>query len=66
MSAMRHFVRGSCLISLIVLLSGCIFAPRGGPGYRAGYREGYYDSAHHRYWHDNGWHQCGYHDPHCR
>jgi hypothetical protein len=65
MSAIRHIARGSCLITMIVLLAGCVIAPRGGPGYHGGYHEGYYDRAHHRWWHDNGWHDCGYNDPHC-
>ena len=61
MSVIRPIARGSCLIARIALLAGCIVAPRGG----SGYHEGYYDRAHHRYWHDNGWHQCGYNDSHC-
>ena len=60
MSAIRYIARGSCVITLIALLAGCVIAPRGG------YHEGYYDHAHHRWWHSNGWHDCGYNDPHCR
>jgi hypothetical protein len=56
MSAIRFVARGSCLIGLTVLLAGCIIAPRG--GYHDGYSEGYYDRAHHRYYHDHEWHQC--------
>jgi len=54
MSAIRYIARGSCLISLIALLAGCVIAPRGDDGYR----EGYYDAPHHRYWHDHEWHDC--------
>jgi hypothetical protein len=64
MSAIRYIARGSCLVSLIVLLAGCIIAPRDG-GYREGYRDGYYDAPHHRYWHDHRWHDCDRDDPHC-
>lgn len=65
MSAIRYIVRGSCLITLIALLGGCVIAPAHG-GYHEGYHEGYYDHSHHRWWHNNGWHDCGYNDPHCR
>ncbi|HEV2268560.1 MAG TPA: hypothetical protein VGR92_03805 [Steroidobacteraceae bacterium] len=59
MSAIRFIARSSCLISLIALLAGCVIVPRGG------YHEGYYDRPHHRYWHDNGWHDCHDRDDHC-
>jgi len=61
MSGIRPIVRGSLISMIVVLLAGCIWVPRGG----GGYHEGYYDRAHHRYWHNNAWHQCGYNDPHC-
>jgi hypothetical protein len=60
MSAIRYIARGSCLITMIALLAGCVIAPAHG-----GYHEGYYDHSHHRWWHNNGWHDCGYNDPHC-
>jgi hypothetical protein len=48
---------GGCLLALVVMLvSGCVIGPR----------EGYYDHAHHRYWHNHGWHACVQHDVHCR
>jgi hypothetical protein len=66
MSAIGHLARGGCLVALAVLLTGCIWVPRDGGGYRGGgYHEGYYDREHHRYWHDNGWHDCDRDDPHC-
>ena len=40
MSAIRFIARGSCFLSLIVLLSGCILAPPG--GYSDGPRGGYH------------------------
>jgi hypothetical protein len=52
--------RNSMIVALIALASGCVIAPR------EGYREGYYDSDHHRYYHEGGWHDCGEHDDHCR
>jgi hypothetical protein len=48
-------VRG-CLLGLIVFASACVVAPR----------EGYYDNDHHRYYHENAWHDCGERDEHCR
>ena len=60
MSAIRYIARVSCVLSLFAMLAGCIVAP--GPG---GYREGYYDHAHHRWWHNHAWVDCGDHDPHC-
>ena len=42
--------------------AGCVV--RGGPGYET-YHEGYWDREHNRYWHENGWHDCGGGDPHC-
>jgi hypothetical protein len=60
MSATRSIARLSCLLSLIALLASCVWVPRGG------YREGYYDAPHHRYWHDHEWHQCrDRDDAHC-
>jgi hypothetical protein len=48
-------VRG-CLLGLIVFASACVVAPR----------EGYWDHDHHRYYHENAWHDCGDRDEHCR
>ena len=52
------------LISLgfALALPGCIVEPRGG------YREGYYDREHHRWWHEHSWRECGERerDEHCR
>lgn len=73
MSVIRFVARGSCLISMISLLAGCIIAPdhghdrdRGGrEGYYNAPREGYYDRDHHRYYHDRSWHDCHEHDQYC-
>jgi hypothetical protein len=47
-------------LGLALTLSGCIVEPRGG------YREGYYDREHHRWWHERTWRECGERDEHCR
>lgn len=61
MSVIRYIARVSSVISLLALLAGCVVAPA--PGY---YHEGYYDHAHHRWYHNHGWVNCGgYDDPHC-
>jgi len=49
------------LTTVASLAAGCVIAPREGP-----YHEGYYDRDHHRYYHENGWHECGDRDEHCR
>lgn len=71
MSAIRIIARGSCLLSLVSLLAGCIIAPDHDHDrdHREGYynapREGYYDREHHRYYHDREWHECHEHDQYC-
>jgi hypothetical protein len=57
----KPFIKGSFLLGLIVVASACVVEqPRGG------YREGYYDHDHHRYYHEHEWHECIEHDEHCR
>ncbi len=58
---MHRIATISFLLGLISLASGCVVAPGHG-----GYREGYYDHEHHRYYHENRWHECGERDEHCR
>jgi hypothetical protein len=49
------------MLGLISLSTACVVAePRGG------YHEGYYDRDHNRYYHENGWRDCGERDEHCR
>lgn len=61
MSGKRRFGFGACLLGLIMLTAGCVIAPHDG------YRDGYYDRDHHRYWHDHGWHDCADRgDQYCR
>jgi hypothetical protein len=52
----KRVARTTLVLGLIGLVFGCVVAPR----------EGYYDGDHHRYWHENGWHECGEGDQHCR
>ena len=54
MSAIKLIARGSCLISLLAFLAGCVIAPAP--------HEGYYDRGHHRYYHDHSWRECREHD----
>jgi hypothetical protein len=56
---MQRIATTSLLLVLMAVMSGCVFAPRDG------YHEGYYDRDHHRYYHQNGWHDCGERDDHC-
>ena len=60
---MHSFAKASVLLglmSLMSLMSACVISPRDG------YREGYYDHQHNRYYHEHTWHDCGDHDEHCR
>lgn len=55
---------------LVMSLSGCVVHDRDvvhdtGPGYNQGYKEGYYDSEHHRWWHEHAWVDCSDADVHC-
>jgi hypothetical protein len=57
------------LAGALMSLSGCVVHDRDtvhDGGYSQGYKEGYYDHEHNRYWHENAWHACGDHDDHCR
>lgn len=53
---MRRIATVSVLLAMIAVMSACVIAPR----------EGYYDRDHHRYYHQNAWHDCGENDAHCR
>ena len=52
----KRIAASTFLLGLIGLVVGCMVGPR----------EGYYDSDHHRYYHENGWHDCADRDEHCR
>ncbi len=58
MMSIRRVSLGSCLLALAMMfVSGCVVAPP---------HEGYYDRAHHRWYHNHGWVACGVNDAHCR
>ncbi len=38
---------------------------RGSSAYSQGYKEGYYDREHNRWWHAQAWHDCVENDIHC-
>ncbi|HUN76960.1 MAG TPA: hypothetical protein VMU40_20795 [Steroidobacteraceae bacterium] len=57
MQGIKRIALSSCLFAVMsMFLSGCV----------VGYRDGYYDREHHRYWHDHAWVGCVDADPHCR
>ncbi len=56
MTNTKRIARSTFLIGLIGLVLGCVVAPT----------EGHYDRDNHRYYHENGWHECGDRDEHCR
>lgn len=63
-------VPGFALGALMLSLSGCVVHDREvvhepGDSYSQGYKEGYYDREHHRWWHENAWHDCVESDVHC-
>jgi hypothetical protein len=51
----RRIAASTFLLGLIGLVVGCMVGPR----------EGAYDGDHHRYYHENGWHDCADRDEHC-
>jgi hypothetical protein len=65
----RLFAPGAVILTALVMgLSGCVVHDREvvhDGGYAQGYKEGYYDREHNRYWHEQAWHDCVEHDEHC-
>jgi hypothetical protein len=59
MNNSKSILKAGFLLGLILGASACVVAPD------RGYREGYYDRDHHRYWHEHGWHDCAERDEHC-
>jgi hypothetical protein len=52
-----RLARYGFLLGLMGLVLGCVISPR----------EGYYDTDHHRYYHERAWHDCGEdHNERCR
>ena len=56
MKYLNSVVKGGFLLGLIAFASACVVSTP---------REGYYDHDHHRYYHENAWHECVEHDPFC-
>jgi hypothetical protein len=57
MSLLKLIARaGLPLLGLMLFASGCVVEPR----------EGFYDSNHHRWYHEHAWHDCVENDEHCR
>ena len=67
--ANRFSTSGALVIAaLMMTLSGCVVHDREvvhDGNYSQGYKEGYYDREHNRYWHEQAWHDCVEHDEHC-
>jgi hypothetical protein len=55
MTNMKRIATRTLLLGLVGFGLGCVAVPR----------EGYYDGDHHRYYHENNWHECGNRDEHC-
>jgi hypothetical protein len=55
MTNTKRIANRTFLLALIGLVASCVLGPR----------EGYYDGNHHRYYHENGWHDCTDRDEHC-
>jgi hypothetical protein len=60
MTSTQSIFRAAIMLGLISLSTACVVA---GPA--GGYHEGYYDRDHNRYYHENGWRDCGERDEHC-
>ena len=68
MDSPNRLAASAALTLAFLLLSGCFVHSREvvhDDGYAQGYKEGYYDRDHHRYWHDQAWHDCVENDIHC-
>lgn len=60
---LQRLALSTCLLTLLSLLSACVVTTR--DRYHEGYREGYYDRDHHRWYHNHAWADCEEHDRHC-
>lgn len=70
MATTQRIFLHTLLLGLMALMSACVVRDYGdGERYHErgeGYREGYYDRDHHRYYHDHQWRECMEHDAFCR
>lgn len=63
----KHMILShAVLFGLMALSSGCVVHESSSAAREEGYREGYYDRDHHRYYHEHAWHECVENDPYCR
>jgi hypothetical protein len=62
MKDLKLIAKAGFILGLITVtfISGCVIAPRDG------YREGYWDRDHARWYHNHAWVDCGPGDMHCR
>lgn len=70
MKVSSRVATGALIVAAAMLsLTGCVVHEKetvhDNPGYQQGYKEGYYDREHNRYWHESGWHDCVANDPYC-
>jgi len=65
----RFSASGPLIMAAVMMtLSGCVVRDHEvvhDGSYSQGYKEGYYDREHNRYWHEQAWHDCTDHDEHC-
>jgi hypothetical protein len=54
-----NFIKYALLTGLLAFAAGCVVRP-------VGYRDGYWDREHGRYWLNNGWHPCAERADYCR
>ena len=66
MAGKHTILSHAVLVGLVALSSGCVIHERSGEAREEGYREGYYDREHSRYYHEHSWHECRENDPYCR
>ncbi len=66
MAATYRLLASSALVGFFAVSSGCVIHERDGAAREEGYREGYYDRDHNRYWREHTWHECREHDEYCR
>ena len=69
MAGIRTILSHTFLVGLVALSSGCVIHEHDrsdAAAHEEGYREGYFDREHNRYYHENAWHDCVVNDPYCR
>lgn len=64
MATMQRILSHTLVLGLVALSSACVVHDH--RDREEGYREGYYDRDHNRYYHDREWHECMEHDTYCK